>query len=69
MSKYLKLFQNVSDYETYKNGEEFLLPNVSFIVNEETVHFNPDMSGYELFETIDGGFCVTEGDFYVKIMD
>lgn len=30
--KYLKKFDNTSDYESYKSGSDFILPNVSYIV-------------------------------------
>ena len=69
MGKYLTLFQSNTQYEEYKNGEKYLLPNVSFVLNGEITHFNPYVYGYELFETTDGTFCVKEGDFYVKIID
>ena len=39
--KYTKLFQSHSDYNTYISSNDKLLPNVSYCVNENEVHFNP----------------------------
>jgi hypothetical protein len=39
--KYLKYFEQASDYEAYKNGSDYILPNVSSIVETESVEFNP----------------------------
>ena len=30
MSKYLKLFNDTASYEAWKNGEDYVLPNVSY---------------------------------------
>ena len=45
MGKYLKLFNNHSQYETFTGSTEFVLPNVSHCITEEHVHYNPT-SGY-----------------------
>ena len=39
--KYLKYFETEAAYEAYKNGSEFVLPNVSFVVENTGVAFNP----------------------------
>ena len=39
--KYLKKFTNHSNYETYINGQDKILPNVSYCQNENEVHYNP----------------------------
>ena len=39
--KYTKLFQSHSDYNTYINSQDKVLPNVSYCENENEVHFNP----------------------------
>lgn len=39
--KYLKLFENHTAYETYINGSDVALPNVSLCVQENEVHYNP----------------------------
>ena len=38
--KYLKKFDTHSDYETFTGSTDFILPNVSYCVNEDEVHFN-----------------------------
>lgn len=39
--KYLKKFEQHSDYETFRGGVEYITPNVSVCVNEDEVHYNP----------------------------
>lgn len=39
--KYLKQFANQSDYQAFKESEDYILPNVSSIVETESVEFNP----------------------------
>lgn len=39
--KYLKKFTNHSNYETYINGQDKILPNVSYCKNQNEVHYNP----------------------------
>ena len=41
MSKYLKLFENHTQYEEYKNSGTMVLPNVSHCKQEVEVHYNP----------------------------
>ena len=44
MSKYLKLFENHTQYETFIGGggvTPFVKPNVSYCVQENEVHYNP----------------------------
>jgi hypothetical protein len=41
MGKYLKLFENHTQYETYINGSGAILPNVSICTTEGDVHYNP----------------------------
>ena len=41
MGKYLKLFQQNAEYESFRNSDEYILPNVSWIVNNETVCYDP----------------------------
>ena len=37
--KYLKKFNAISEYDTFKNSYDYILPNVSYIVEENSVHF------------------------------
>ena len=39
--KYLKKFENHTQYETYINGNDKVLPNVSLCAQENEVHYNP----------------------------
>ena len=39
--KYLKKFENHTAYETYINGSDVTLPNVSLCVQQNEVHYNP----------------------------
>ncbi|MBR4378986.1 MAG: leucine-rich repeat protein [Prevotella sp.] len=41
MSKYLKLFETTSEYETYINSSDKVLPNVSFCEDERGMHYKP----------------------------
>ena len=41
MCEYLKLFDAHSGYTTYIDGNEVMLPNVSFCASENEVHYNP----------------------------
>lgn len=53
--KYLKRFKQTSEYEAFKAGDEYVLPNVSFVVENAVVAFNPHTASANLIEfTIDG---------------
>lgn len=39
--KHLKLFNDAVSYEAWKNSEEYVLPNVSYVVETEDVSFEP----------------------------
>ena len=39
--KYLKYFEQASAYEAYKNGSDYVLPNVSFVVETKGVSYEP----------------------------
>ena len=41
MGKYLKKFENHTQYENYINGSDAILPNVSICTTEGDVHYNP----------------------------
>jgi hypothetical protein len=38
---YLKKFNNLSDYEIFKEGNEYIIPNVSYVEGSNDVLFNP----------------------------
>lgn len=44
--KYLKYFEEVSAYEAYKNGSDFVTPNVSYVVEGNTVSYDPAIMDY-----------------------
>lgn len=41
MGDYLKLFETHSEYETYIEGQDAILPNVSYCEDQNDVHYNP----------------------------
>ena len=41
MAKYLKLFENHQEYESFTETEDFIKPNVSHCIEENHVHYNP----------------------------
>ena len=41
MEEYIKLFQNHTQYEAYKNSADFVTPNVSYCEQQDEVHYNP----------------------------
>jgi hypothetical protein len=71
--KHLKLFNSTTEYDTFKNGEEYILPNVSYIVNDGGVMFTPapeedvpsDIT-FTYYVPPFGGFS-PEGDFTEEI--
>lgn len=42
--KYLKYFEEASAYEAYKNGSDYVLPNVSYVENSDIVMYNPNVA-------------------------
>ena len=65
MSKYLKLFENHTQYETFIGGggvTPFVKPNVSYCTEENEVHYNP-FSWADEYLTFD---IVTEGTIVWK---
>ena len=68
MSKYLKLFENHTQYETFIGGggnTPFVKPNVSYCTEENEVHYNPRTWADE-YLTFD---IVTEGTIVWKTSD
>ena len=41
MGKYIKIFNNHSEYEAFKASEDYITPNVSYCISENEVHYNP----------------------------
>ena len=41
MSKYIKFFETHAEYNTYINGQDKTLPNVSYCEDNNDVHYNP----------------------------
>lgn len=41
MGKYIKLFENHTQYTAFTQTEEFVIPNVSHCIQENHVHYNP----------------------------
>jgi hypothetical protein len=50
--KYLKYFKTEADYTTYKDGEDFILPNVSYVVDANSVFYHvvkTETGDYKIF--------------------
>lgn len=49
MAKYLKLFNEHSEYKSFIQTEGFVRPNVSYCIQEDKVHYNPlpNANGHE----------------------
>ena len=45
--KYLKKFNQHTDYETYEQSVDFIRPNVSWCVQERDVHYNLGRQGHD----------------------
>ena len=41
MSKYLKLFETHTEYQTYEQSGDMIKPNVSYCKDNNEVHYNP----------------------------
>lgn len=53
--KYLKLFETEAEYTQFKDSEQFITPNVSYIENSDVVMYNPYVAPVSLIEfTING---------------
>lgn len=60
--KYLKYLQTANDFESFKNSEDYILPNVSYVVETEDVSFEPwvpDMSNYLTIEALEDGLTAS----------
>ena len=53
--KYVKLFEQHADYEVYKNGGDYITPNVSYCVDNNEVHYEKFYDPYNGHEYIDLG--------------
>ena len=53
--KYIKKFENHTQYETYMEGESVVLPNVSLCVSENELHYNPIPDPYNGHAYVDLG--------------
>ena len=61
MGDYLKLFETHAEYETYITGSDKILPNVSYCVDNNDVHYNP------YHQPIVAKFNVTSTDSATKL--
>ena len=61
--KYLKLFEEVSAYEAFKNGNAFITPNVSFARDVRKVFYNPcvpyNTDNYLTIEALEDGLTAS----------
>jgi hypothetical protein len=55
--KYLKKFNNLSDYEVFKNGGEFIIPNISYIESESSIVYSKP-TFYATYRKIENEPCM-----------
>lgn len=69
--KYLKYFTNESDYQTFKDSEEYITPNVSYVEEINGVKFNPNVTSVSLIEfTVEGTpYQAEEGMTWQEFVD
>lgn len=53
--KYLKYFEQASAYEAYKNGSDFITPNVSYAKDNNIVYYNPGSGSSSDYVMVDLG--------------
>ena len=53
MGKYLKKFENHTQYDTYINGSGVILPNVSICTTEGGVYYSPYVDPYNGYKYVD----------------
>lgn len=44
--KYLKLFENIQQYESYKNGSAYVLPHVSYVKETKGMAYEAKKHSY-----------------------
>lgn len=67
MGEHCKTFQTISDYDSFKSSDDFILPNISYIYENESVDFNPDTNidyskEYFTIEALEDGTFVKHPD-------
>lgn len=55
MEEYIKLFENHTQYEAYKNSVNYVTPNVSYCEEQDEVHYNPYIDPFNGYEYVDLG--------------
>ena len=53
--KYLKYFEEASEYEAYKNGSDYVTPNVSYVVETKGINYEPYVEPQSLYNMVDLG--------------
>lgn len=73
MKQYIKVFDSISAYTTFKSTEDFIKPNVSFCVKENQVFYTPYTSpvnasvGDYLYSDITTGTSTTNGKTIIGV--
>lgn len=67
---YIKVFEHNQDYENYKNSNDYVTPNVSYVLEDNTIHSEPldirnfsvtmSSSGYKTFAS-EWAFVIPQG--------
>ena len=64
--KYLKYLQTTNDFESFKNSENYILPNVSYVVETKGVSFEPYVNlltvNYLTIEALEDGLTASLSD-------
>jgi hypothetical protein len=61
--KYLKRFKTNVDYQSFKNSNNWITPNIAVIENDDIVKYNEYVNPYLTFKTIeDSSFRLTQND-------
>lgn len=53
--KYLKQFKQASEYEAFKESEDYVTPNVSYIVEDGNINYEPHVYVEPPFTMVDLG--------------
>ena len=57
--KYLKKFNTITEYDQFKSGSDFVLPNVSYVEKIKDVAFSPNKYDYLTIEALEDDFSVS----------
>ena len=53
--KYLKYFETEAEYTAYKDGDDFVIPNVSYTADNNVIYYNPGSNSSSEYVMVDLG--------------